>query len=322
MYNNQSDQEQYINAENNQSHVSQNTQSQSQESTQYNDQESIEPSYDGKNQQEKKNERFIISALVAGVVIISTFVGLGVALFYPKQNNSVVSAVNPQIEENIVNESTNSDGEVIIIYGTEDEVIDENINNSANAEENNNVDSQVVTNNTATNTTSSGGAISQPQSTQSVTPQTNSTRVISSSPTQNTSTKKIVQTSVQQNTNPTTQKKETTYQKTVVAKETPSNPNISPVTKKPIVVMSDASKQKLYWVQVFSTNNKNKAMLMKEELKKNGITVTVVTKNINDKLFYRLRIGPYYNKSESSKFLQWVQKIESYKDAYITVNYI
>ncbi len=76
----------------------------------------------------------------------------------------------------------------------------------------------------------------------------------------------------------------------------------------------------IYWVQVFSTNNREKANVIKKTLEQQGIALSIVTKNVNQKLYYRLRIGPYYNKSESNKFLEWVKR--DYKDAYVTENYI
>ena len=74
-----------------------------------------------------------------------------------------------------------------------------------------------------------------------------------------------------------------------------------------------------YWIQVFSTNNRDKANKIQNDLDIQGIKAVIVTKNINNNLFYRLRIGPYYNKDEGSKFLEWIRRNNRYKDAYISV---
>lgn len=74
-----------------------------------------------------------------------------------------------------------------------------------------------------------------------------------------------------------------------------------------------------YWIQVFSTNNRDRASTIQNELDTQGIKAVIVTKNINNDIYYRLRIGPYYNKDEGNKFLEWIRRNKKYQDAYISV---
>ncbi len=268
--------------------------------------------------QKNNNERFIIFALIAGVVIVSVLVGVGMTLFYPTQNGvaSKASTEAQTAEKTLEEEESVDNGEVVIIYGG-----DENIDEYQNVDEdvNENFSDGVTEAVTTQAARSSDSAVVRSSShAQSATPQTTRTEArpkpAQKSPSLQAAAPKA----------PVAQKSASVPPPTVTKPKQSTEgfvkPNISPITKKPIPVASDA--QKLYWVQVFSTSNRNKAYSIKGEFEKRGITTVVVTKTINNQMYYRLRIGPYYNKSEGDKFLQWVKKIDVYKDAYLTTNYI
>lgn len=258
--------------------------------------------------QKNKNERFIIFALIAGVVIVSVLVGAAMLFFYPAQNAvTTADATEPRGDEESVNETETSDnGEVIIIYGGDEETAETKSTESVTSDTNASSDSFE----------------------KSVSKETTSVSKPSRAPSRRESTKPIENISTP--IPPVARAKSTPNSVQVPQTPTPKNnsqvikPSISPITKKPIptAVNNKKGRQRLYWVQVFSTGNRNKAYSIKSEFEKRGITMLVVTKTINNKLYYRLRIGPYYNKSEGNKFLQWVRKIDVYKDAYLAINYI
>ncbi len=259
--------------------------------------------------QKNKNERFIVFALIAGVVIVSVLVGSAMIFFYPAQNTIATTATTESLEnEDSVSESEeNDDGDFVIIYnGSEESTEDtENVadNDNVNDYSDNDEKSEKSTSAEMTSASASSHGVSERKSTQK---------------TKKTSEPLVTETKPRSTTKSAAVPKIRKYKNN----DTLIKPNVSPITKKQIPSSSVNNKEQIYWVQVFSTSNRNKAYSIKNEFEKRGITLVVITKTINSKLYYRLRIGPYYKKSEGNKFLQWVKKIDVYKDAYLTMNYI
>ena len=75
-----------------------------------------------------------------------------------------------------------------------------------------------------------------------------------------------------------------------------------------------------YWIQTGSYKSKSKADSCNAVLIENGLAGHILTKQINDDTFFRVRIGPYTNKNEAEKFLSWIQKINGMEASYIVVN--
>jgi len=74
---------------------------------------------------------------------------------------------------------------------------------------------------------------------------------------------------------------------------------------------------KNYWIQVGSYSQNSGAESAKKDLQKKGFQSIVTTKTINEKIFYRLRIGPFDSNSEASHYLNKVKNIKAYADCYI-----
>lgn len=110
--------------------------------------------------------------------------------------------------------------------------------------------------------------------------------------------------------------------KKVVQKTPISSANVDSTVTKPTPVKKVVAKpsQPMYWIQIFSTTNKDRSIQIKNEFENQGLTPTIITKTIGNKVYYRLRIGPYSNKAESYKFLDWVRNNPSYRDAYVSSN--
>jgi cell division protein FtsN len=77
----------------------------------------------------------------------------------------------------------------------------------------------------------------------------------------------------------------------------------------------------LYWIQTGSYKSKSKADSCNAVLIENGLSGRILTKQINDDTFFRVRIGPYANKNEAAKFLSWIRKIDGLEESYISLEY-
>ena len=78
---------------------------------------------------------------------------------------------------------------------------------------------------------------------------------------------------------------------------------------------------KEYWIQAGSYKSNSKAEELKSRLSLKGVASRVVTRDINGTTFFRVRIGPYANKSEAEKFLNWIKKINGLEKSYISLVY-
>lgn len=78
-----------------------------------------------------------------------------------------------------------------------------------------------------------------------------------------------------------------------------------------------------YWVQAASYTSKKTADIARATLDENRIPAEVFTyKDNKDKLYYRVRVGPYTTKSEAEYWKNRINQIPVFKDSksYITVN--
>lgn len=245
----------------------------------------------------KRSEKFLAVALVSGVAIAAILVGAGMAFFYPKPQPAQPAALTPAPAANsgTTNAAANPDGDVIIVYGgNEVDTAQSSVLPAAPQQA-----SQQNLKQAPTQVETPAPALAK---TEAAPVATTKTELVAAAP-------KPAPAPVAA--------KAPAKPKVAAAPKAEARPEMSPVTKQPLA----STRQETYWVQVFSTIDRTRALSIKDELAQRGITSTIVAKNINDELYYRLRIGPYYNKAESDKFLSWVKQIRQYKDAYISVSY-
>jgi DedD protein len=76
-----------------------------------------------------------------------------------------------------------------------------------------------------------------------------------------------------------------------------------------------------YWVQAISSPNRETALQAKRTLEEHQLDGRILTRVINGTTYYRLRFGPFAVRAEAEKFLGWVQEIPSFGDAMIFVDY-
>ncbi len=74
-----------------------------------------------------------------------------------------------------------------------------------------------------------------------------------------------------------------------------------------------------YWIQAGSFKSRSGAQAAKEKLSAEGIASRITIKTVEGDDYFRVRIGPYTNKKEAEKFLDWVKKLDSFKSSYISM---
>ena len=95
-------------------------------------------------------------------------------------------------------------------------------------------------------------------------------------------------------------------------------------TTKPAVTTNTNTKTEeavvRYWVQVASYSTKKSAEYARGLLSENKIESDIFTYTSSDKIYYRVRVGPYTTKSEASFWMDEITKIKDFKDsgAFVT----
>jgi cell division protein FtsN len=112
-----------------------------------------------------------------------------------------------------------------------------------------------------------------------------------------------------------------TSTQTTVAQQSPAEPRASTVaapkktTPRTITVTE-------YWIQVASYKSSYRAEQLKEALSEKGFPCRIISKDVNDELYFRVRSGPYANENEAKKFLGWIQELSGYENSYISQVYV
>lgn len=76
-----------------------------------------------------------------------------------------------------------------------------------------------------------------------------------------------------------------------------------------------------YWIQAGSFQSRSKADALNEKLVEHGFQGQVKTREVNSSTYYRVRIGPYQNKKEAEKFLEWLKVLDGMQRSFITEVY-
>jgi hypothetical protein len=76
-----------------------------------------------------------------------------------------------------------------------------------------------------------------------------------------------------------------------------------------------------YWIQVISSPNRDTVEQARVRLDEYQLGSRILTKEIGETTYYRLRLGPYPVRTEAEKFLDWVSDIDGFADALIFVDY-
>jgi DedD protein len=72
-----------------------------------------------------------------------------------------------------------------------------------------------------------------------------------------------------------------------------------------------------YWVQTGAFSTQNKAEGVKDALASKGITSIVENRDVDGKLFYRVRIGPYTSPNEANYWLALIKTINGFEESQV-----
>jgi cell division protein FtsN len=110
----------------------------------------------------------------------------------------------------------------------------------------------------------------------------------------------------------------------VPEKETPAPP-AKPSTPRPVEQDRPPVTRTVgvteYWIQTGSYTSRTRADTIKRELDELGLSGRILSKEIDGTQYYRVRIGPYGEKAEADKFLDWVKQREQFRQSYISQVY-
>lgn len=105
-----------------------------------------------------------------------------------------------------------------------------------------------------------------------------------------------------------------TVQKPKTEKKTPQK------TEKPAVKTSPAQKtvSTLYWVQTASLTSRLNAEAARDTLTSKHMKAEIFTKETATGLTYRVRVGPFKNKTEAEYWLKKIKEIKGFEGSYVT----
>ncbi len=105
-----------------------------------------------------------------------------------------------------------------------------------------------------------------------------------------------------------------TVQKPKTEKKTPQK------TEKPAVKKSPAQKtvSTLYWVQTASLTSRLNAEAARDTLTSKHMKAEIFTKETATGLTYRVRVGPFKNKTEAEYWLKKIKEIKGFEGSYVT----
>jgi DedD protein len=76
-----------------------------------------------------------------------------------------------------------------------------------------------------------------------------------------------------------------------------------------------------HWIQVAAYTSDYRAEQAKKVLENKGITGKVMSRDINGKTYFRVRVGPYLTQSEAEQFLGKIKTINEFNSSYISLVY-
>lgn len=77
-----------------------------------------------------------------------------------------------------------------------------------------------------------------------------------------------------------------------------------------------------YWIQVISSPNRDTAEQARVVLLEDySLGTRITTREVDGTTFYRLRTGPFTERAEAGKFLDWVRRLEGFAQSYISEEY-
>ena len=74
-----------------------------------------------------------------------------------------------------------------------------------------------------------------------------------------------------------------------------------------------------YWIQAGSFSSASRAEEVSRRLEEGGLATRTITRDLNGKTHFRVRVGPYASRAEAEKFLGWIQELKGFESSYISM---
>jgi cell division protein FtsN len=97
------------------------------------------------------------------------------------------------------------------------------------------------------------------------------------------------------------------------AKQTAAKPAAKPAVKPKSVSVTE------YWIQAGSFSSASRAEEVSRRLEERGLATRTITRDLNGKTHFRVRVGPYTSRAEAQKFLGWIQELKGFETSYISM---
>ncbi|MAG13028.1 MAG: hypothetical protein CMN78_00340 [Spirochaetales bacterium] len=91
-------------------------------------------------------------------------------------------------------------------------------------------------------------------------------------------------------------------------------PKAAPLTPKTVHVTQ-------YWIQAGSFKSRSRAENTQGFLAERGWNTRIISRDVADDTFFRIRVGPYESEGEAEKFLGWIKDLETFESSYISQVY-
>ncbi len=88
--------------------------------------------------------------------------------------------------------------------------------------------------------------------------------------------------------------------------------------EKPVEKTQPAEPVRRYWIQVGSFSDRVVAAGVRDSLSSRGIGSTISTKQVEDQVFYRVRVGGFPSKPEAAAFCRKIQAISGFENSYVS----
>jgi DedD protein len=73
-----------------------------------------------------------------------------------------------------------------------------------------------------------------------------------------------------------------------------------------------------YWIQIGSYRSHSRAETVSAGLAEQGLESKISTRTLEGETYYRVRIGPYGDRREAEKFLDWLHSLSGFETSYIS----
>lgn len=82
-----------------------------------------------------------------------------------------------------------------------------------------------------------------------------------------------------------------------------------------------AARSTEYWIQLIASPSRDRVDLANARLEEFSIGGRITTRTDDATTWFRLRVGPYAEREEAEKFLEWIRADAAFGDAYISEEY-